>query len=614
MVRRAEPESLTVGEAFSQLTVGELKPLIAMLQGRKKSHIQGRKDELVEILARTMTSPKEVLALYEGLDDISQKAIQEAAHDPKGILDRDRFQAKYGQSPQFGGAGRFRDEPQPNALDLFFPRHLVLPSDLRTLLLTFVPEPPALTVQASAELPARVRGPYQDLGSDYYKPDEEEVELRVRETARAALLDIKALLRLVDAGEVRVSDKTHRPTRITVQTVARILIGGDFYTAEDISEWEDDPGYDLTLKAFAWPLILQAAGLAQLAGKKLQLTPTGRKATTKPAQEVIRLAWDKWLRTTLLDEFNRISVIKGQGGALTAVAPRREAVVEVLKECPAGQWISTEELFRLLKILPREFEVSRDAWRLYLFEQEYGSLGYDAHYAWETLQGRFVLAFLFEYAATLGLVDVAYISPVGARNDFYDRWGTDDLTFLSRYDGLLDVRINSLGAWCLGLTEEYQPEPVQAKPVLKVLPNLDVVAGEQPLDPGDVLLQERFAERQSEAVWRLRTGKVLEAVEAGLTVAELQDFLTTRSQGPLPQTVAVFLDDLQTRTGQLEDLGQARLIACADANVARLLAHDRNLRRLCELAGERQLVFRAADESAVRRALRELGYVVPPPR
>jgi hypothetical protein len=44
-----------------------------------------------------------------------------------------------------------------------------------------------------------------------------------------------------------------------------------------------------------------------------------------------------------------------------------------------------------------------------------------------------------------------------------------------------------------------------------------------------------------------------------------------------------------------------------------LLVNDRRLRDLCWIAGERHLVFRAADEPAVRRALRELGYALPPP-
>ena len=87
-----------------------------------------------------------------------------------------------------------------------------------------------------------------------------------------------------------------------------------------------------------------------------------------------------------------------------------------------------------------------------------------------------------------------------------------------------------------------------------------------------------------------------------------------RNEGPLPRTVEVFLDDLTEKAGQLEDLGIARLIACASAHVAQLIAHDRRLRTLCQVAGERQIVFRASDETTVRRVLKELGYVLPPPR
>src|SRR5208283_4896245 len=116
---------------------------------------------------------------------------------------------------------------------------------------------------------------------------------------------------------------------------------------------------------------------------------------------------------------------------------------------------------------------------------------------------------------TLGLIDVAYISPEGAQNDFSDLWGTDDLSCLSRYDGLMFFRINSLGAWCLGLTDKYEAEVVPVERVLKVLPNRDLVAGDKPLSPADTLFLERFAERHSEAVWHLEAGKILEAVEQG---------------------------------------------------------------------------------------------------
>lgn len=613
MPRYDEPERLTVREAYSLLTVDDLKPLAALV-----GQVPTKKGDLVDLLAKTVEDEREVRALYAGLDDTGQKAVQEATHDPEGMLHSQRFWAKYSRSPNFGGSGRrYGNDAKPTTLRLFFPRYHVLPTDLRQMLRTFVPEPPPLTVNTSDQLPAKVKRPHVRRRSYSGKPDEEEVELRVRHTARAALHDVKAMLRLVDAGDVKVGDKTRRPSQAAMKAIANVLAEGDFYGANDSSDEDWDPAADLQMQAFAWPMLLQAAGLASAAGTRLQLTPVGRKATTRPAHEVIRQVWEKWQKTTLLDEFNRINVIKGQqakGRGLTAVAPRRQAVVDVLQECPVQQWITIDELFRLLKVLAQDFSLSHDAWKLYIGEQQYGSLGYDGDYAWELLQGRFVFAFLFEYAATLGLLDVAYISPDGARNDFRDRWGTDDLSCLSRYDGLMFFRINSLGAWCLGLAENYEPEVVAAERVLKVLPNRDVVAADKPLSPADVLFLERFAERQSQAVWHLEAGKILEAVEQGLSVGELKEFLAARSQEPLPQTVDVFLDDLQSKTGQLEDQGTARLIACKDAVVAQTLANDRRLRKLCQLAGERSLVFRTADETAVRKGLRELGYVLPPSR
>ena len=221
------------------------------------------------------------------------------------------------------------------------------------------------------------------------------------------------------------------------------------------------------------------------------------------------------------------------------------------------------------------------------------------------------LAVLFEYAATLGLIDVAYVLPQLARNDFYDRWGSDDLSCLSRYDGLRWLRINKLGAWVLGVADKFELEPIVSPPVFKLLPNLELVAGNALPNPADILFLDRFAQRQSPAVWQLTRDKVLQAIEAGLKVAELRELLSARTEGPLPQTVEVFLADIENKAGQIEDLGDARLIACQDPVIARMLISDRRLSSLCQLAGERCLVFKSSDESAFRRRLRELGFVLP---
>ena len=106
--------------------------------------------------------------------------------------------------------------------------------------------------------------------------------------------------------------------------------------------------------------------------------------------------------------------------------------------------------------------------------------------------------------------------PDDGRDDFYDRWGADDISSFSRYDGLKYIRLNPLGAWCLGVAGDYQPESSASGASWRVLPNLEIVSGDARPDPGDALFLDRIAERTSEAVWRLDRDKILARVEEGL--------------------------------------------------------------------------------------------------
>jgi len=76
----------------------------------------------------------------------------------------------------------------------------------------------------------------------------------------------------------------------------------------------------------------------------------------------------------------------------------------------------------------------------------------------------------------------------------------------------------------------------------------------------------------------------------------------------------VFFQDVADRAARLADRGPARLIEAhaTRAALAQLIANDSRLRSLCRLAGDRYLVVPAESESAFRKALRELGYGLPP--
>lgn len=426
----------------------------------------------------------------------------------------------------------------------------------------------------------------------------------VRHTEPEALGNLAAVLQLCAAGKMRCSEKTRRPSAATTRTVAEALVAGDYYPDEAIA-------------SFAWPLLLQAGGLARLEGPRLTLTPKGRKALGQPGHEVISALWERWPRHAPIDEFSRVDQIKGQKSAatLSAAGPRRQAVAAALALCPQGEWIAVDDLFvamRRADLSPTIARSERGLWKLYLGDPEYGSLGYAGFHDWPLLEGRYTIAVLFEYAATLGLLDVDYVAPGHARDDFRQLWGADWIDALSRYDGLRAVRLTALGAYAAGLTTSYTPSvPAGPDRTLQVLANHDVIATAD-LMPADRLVLDAFATRTSDRVWTISTASLLAAVDTGRAPGELRTFLDERAVHAVPATVDRLLADVEARAGRLCDLGTRRVLECADPSLATLLAQDRSLRGLCTRLGERHLMLDPAVEPKARAALRKLGYPLGP--
>ncbi len=616
MARKEEPSApATVREALNTHTIDELKKRLALLPVAENPT---RKGEIADLIADQMEGER-LRTVWGRLDETQQGAVAETLYAADGRFDSARFLAKYGKSPDWGSVrGKWGYDRVPSLLQLFLYGGL-LPEDLKAVLKAFVPRPAETVLETFPDdtLPQTIARQVLWWDEETKKDvvETEDVPVVYRDGERAAASELLAVLRLIEAGRVSVSDTTRFPTGAAQKAILDVLTDGDYYdeTDRDLQVEEIGP-----IRPFAWPMVVQAAGLAELSGKKLTLTRSGQKALTAPPHETLRVAWQKWGKTKMLDELRRVSAIKGQTGkgkaALTALEPRRRAISEALAECPMGQWVDVGRLFRFMIAEDYSFEVTRDPWTLYVNEPGYGALGYDGFHDWAILQARYALCFLFEYAATLGLLDVAYVPPHGARPDYRALWGTDDLDFLSRYDGLLLLRLNPLGAYCLGLADGYVPAPEEAQRVLEVRPDLTIIALDPPLAPADVLTLEAFAAPfgEKEDAWRLDPARILAATEAGQPVSELEAFLHSRTGEALPAEAKSFLADLSARAGRLVDKGAARLIECADAQVAAEIAADRRLKKLCLRAGERHLVVPAASEAGFRAALRELGYALPP--
>lgn len=607
-----------------------------------------RVDELRELARRADIKPpthKEsiVIALCREVMSRHQRAaVAEAVHSPEGRVDWFQVEARYGVNAK---------ELYTGLLPLLVDGRGWVPRDLVEL-----PEPPPPQLATLPSLDPR-------------RAQEEGLSIFLAE--RAAPRDLLTVLALTDAGQIRVGEKTRHISGASARELYRALTGGDYYPLE----WTPDrytPPIG-PIRAFAWPLLIQQARLANAEGSRLYLTQPGKRALRElhgatlrtsasggaeelaaalasAAAPFLKQIWEAWERAEF-DEFSRLEAIGGQrskgGRHMTEPSWRRAAIAEALAELPVGQWVALDELDRYLRAAGYRFEVSEEPGLLYIGEPHYGSLWGGGQDLWRVVERRYMMAFVMEYAATLGIVDVAYRYPNEAARDFDHLWGTDGLPYLSRYDGLAYVRLTPLGAFCLGAQEAYEfdasrvlrgdgevtgkgsggsPPQMISWPVL-VVNDEGIVEPAGELLPADAVFLDRVARRIQTARgskpgaasdgrprWQLHRDRLLEAAELGVDLAEVRAFLESRTGRRLPEAVEFLLDEAAYGARRLREVGRGIILEASDASLAQRLASDAVLGRYVVAVTGRHLVVREAGAKAAYQRLRKLGFGVTPGR
>lgn len=602
------------GLAFD--TVDELSKLLALLPIAPKTT---RKAEYIEAISQYLLGPG-LKTQWNELDPLQQAAVAEAAYSPDGRYQAELFEAKYGERPNWPSRNSYSYREPAAGLDLFFYRlrnygsREVLPKDLGQKLKQFVPPPEPFRLSICDDLPDTVELVRKqfDFGQRKQVTTRQAIPIQNRAMEQAAIQDLNALLRLIQLGKISVSEKTLMPSKASLAAIAPSLHQGDYY--DETNELEDDTSSTIgPIRSFAWVMLIQAGKLASPNGKKLQLTKAGQKALGADPVKTLQTLWSKWQKTTLLDELRRIDNIKGQTGkgkrGLSAPSGRRSQIIEVLSQCPINQWVELDSFMRSMVVNQQVFPVSRHPQNLCLYEQGYGSLGHVGD-SWSILQDSYLRCFLFEYAATLGLLDVAYVPPQAAPRKAlsHDYWGMDSMTFISRYDGLVHFRLNALGAFCMGLAKQYDPPKVVSKTQLNIQPNGTISNPGPPLSPLETELLTSFAQTNQDGSWRLDRRKALEATTAGQSLDNLYEFLSQAVAEGLPPGTEEFFQDCRQRSESLKDQGLARMIECKTPELAQQIAQDPHLKKSCHLAGDRYLVVPLKQETRFLKALQKLGY------
>lgn len=603
-------DSMTLTEALRSLTVFDLKQRCRQVPDLRPGNV---KDSLVRGLAGYLLSDS-LEPLVAGLSELERHAVAETVHNWNGRFHAVGFKAKYGALPDhftyspFSFSSRSKENRRSSPLALFFFNHDI-PSDLAARIAQLVPEPPPMRITTldDEQLP-------ETVSIKHFRGDEPE-PLRRAETEMRVHQELPALLRLIAEGSIGVGAKTGLPSAAAIRRLETVLVGGDWYDADDdidAPRWAGGP--IRPIRPFAWPLLLQTGGLAKIDGSKLALTAKGKKALSQPVHEVVKALYERWQRKGSPDELRRVDLIKGQtskGVRLTAPGDRRGVIEDALRACcPLGEWLSVDDLFRQMKAEGYRFEISGNPWKLYLSEANYGSLGYDGAANFEILEARYTLAYLFEYLANLGMIDVAYSRPYRARPDFYDHWGADNFDFLSRYDGLHYLRLNALGAYCLDLAEDYIAQVTERPPLFRVDADLQLELL-RPAEPAERLQLEQIATPLATDQWGLNTEAIFNRGADAGERERIRTFLETSMEGELPAEASNLLAHVEERATALTDAGPARLIQCRDPALAAMLSTDPATAAHCSRAGERHLCVPQKKLNAFRKGLAKLDFVLP---
>jgi hypothetical protein len=582
-------------EAILGVLDGEVVKKIARTLGIGKGLT--RKADLAQaISAHLRTHLAEALAQCS---EIERHALAEAAYEPEHTVVPAVFSGKYGAG--FPACPSAYQVPSISPYHAFVAREedgtLAMSAGTAEALKALLPKPSAASLATVSAPPEAHRG----------RP------MRVYEGERTVWTELRQMLGLIRGGRVRVAPKSGAPTEASVRTLSGALAVPDLDLEQPERErgrWYQPGG---AVRAYAWGTLTQSCGWARAKGEALELTRAGQDMLSSGAPEALRDGFRRFLASTDFDELRRIDNIRGQTGnarrALVSVAERKAAIAAAMRGWPVGAWISFDEAARFQLASGHAFQVCRSSWGLYFCERQYGSLGYSGGEG--GLERQYLRVFLMEPMATLGLVDLAYVEPHGLWPEFDGWWGTDDCSYCGRYDGLLSVRLNGLGAFGLDRSDGYSaPARVDAAPC-RFLPNLDVAVTVPTLSPGDACALAMCAERTGDNLWRVSRSAVLKYLDQGGSVGDLRRIMAELAEGGIPANVAVFLDDIERKAGSIRAVEKALLIDCGDAATAAAIGADAATRSLCLRAGENHVAVAERNGRAFKTAMKKLGYVLP---
>lgn len=289
-----------------------------------------------------------------------------------------------------------------------------------------------------------------------------------------------------------------------------------------------------------------------------------------------------------------------------------EVLFGTFASLPVGEWISAENLVRYVWL--REIPMLYFPYTYYRFKlgdsspaaahRFYGSteeLDEDTVFDAAVIPTLYGTAFLL---AAMGLLEILYTSPPEHR-----LWHIGKTRYLSRWDGLMAVRLTPAGAFCFGKTRSLDLELPEARNNAIRFNGPRLLAFSSSDDPITRQALEEFLERIGPGVYRFSATRLFKGCFEKKHLTDRIDEFRRRMDVELPREWEDKLAGILNAPAPLVRNQSFAVYQIADdPRLRELFATDPLLRTACLRVEGWRVAIHANEVKKVREHLRSLGY------
>jgi hypothetical protein len=346
--------------------------------------------------------------------------------------------------------------------------------------------------------------------------------------------------------------------------------------------------------SFGMIQLLRCASVIDIVQEKFVLSSKTAHYAGLTMPEKARFLFDSYIKhnNSIIDECTRISSakLKFSRSTYNLSGPRR-LIVDMLKECPINQWIDFYQFSKELRKANRGlFNCVGDV----LIRDDYYNKYYN-YAGWNDFEYCAISVMLTEYLATLGAVDV--LTEESSHSD-YD-YGN------SAYEAGY-FRVTELGAFLFGISDTYSDKGKTKDSTMEkgfiVQPNFDVVVPNGPERMRHELFFDRFAERtatdQEVSIFKLDFKSMVNALNTGLYIREIDSYCESFSSAPVPDNVKTAFQEWENQSRRI----RIRTVSLIESDDALLLEEIKNYRGMGALSEGQLATVLILDKNAEKKA------------